>query len=101
MKTFCAFCRKFSLHRNSFFYREGPTEKAECVIINGVECEPYITSDYRLMMEKPDEVIEGVKLIMKAVGVNKAYIGIETNKPHAIDLMIQKLMHMFYHLRRN
>ncbi len=69
-----------------------PTEKAECVIINGVECEPYITSDYRLMMEKPDEVIEGVKLIMKAVGVNKAYIGIETNKPHAIDLMIQKLM---------
>ena len=69
-----------------------PTEKAECVIINGVECEPYITSDYRLMIEKPDEVVEGVKLIMKAVGVNKAYIGIETNKPRAIDLMIQKLM---------
>ena len=69
-----------------------PTEHAECVIINGVECEPYITSDYRLMMEKPDEVVEGVKLIMKAVGVNKAYIGIEENKPRAIDLMIQKLM---------
>jgi electron transport complex protein RnfC len=44
------------------------------------------------MMEKPDEVVEGVKLIMKAVGVNKAYIGIEENKPRAIDLMIQKLM---------
>ena len=69
-----------------------PTERAECVIINGVECEPYITSDYRLMMEKPDEVVEGIKLIMKAVGVNKAYIGIEENKPRAIDLMIQKLM---------
>ena len=69
-----------------------PTEHAECVIINGVECEPYITSDYRLMMEKPDEVVEGIKLIMKAVGVNKAYIGIEENKPRAIDLMIQKLM---------
>jgi electron transport complex protein RnfC len=69
-----------------------PTEHAECVIINGVECEPYITSDYRLMMEKPDEIIEGVKLIMKAVGVKKAYIGIEENKPRAIDLMIQKLM---------
>jgi electron transport complex protein RnfC len=58
-----------------------PTAKAECVIINGVECEPYITSDYRLMMEHSDEIIEGVRLLMKAAKVDKAYIGIEDNKP--------------------
>ena len=54
-----------------------PGCKAECVIINAVECEPYITSDYRLMMEKADEIIEGVKLLMMAAKCDKAYIGIE------------------------
>lgn len=68
-----------------------PGTKAECVIINGVECEPYITSDYRLMMEKSNELIEGVKILMAAVKVNKGYIAIEDNKPAAITLLTEKL----------
>ena len=68
-----------------------PTAKAECVIINGVECEPYITSDYRLMLEKADQLIEGVKILMAAVKVNQGYIGIEDNKPKAIELIAKKL----------
>ncbi|MGI6242560.1 MAG: electron transport complex subunit RsxC [Prevotella sp.] len=67
-----------------------PGTKAECVIINAVECEPYITSDYRLMMEHADEIIVGIQLLMKSVNVNKAYIGIEVNKPKAIQLMTEK-----------
>lgn len=67
-----------------------PTAKAECVIINAVECEPYITSDYRLMMEHADEIIVGLDLLMKAAKVDKGYIGIETNKPAAIELLAQK-----------
>lgn len=68
-----------------------PTAKAECVIINAVECEPYITSDYRLMMEHADEILVGVEILMKGAKVTKAYIGIETNKPAAIDLLTQKI----------
>lgn len=68
-----------------------PGAKPECVIINGVECEPYITSDYRLIMEKGDQLIEGVKILMAGAKVNKGYIGIEDNKPAAIDLLAKKL----------
>ena len=64
-----------------------PTAKAECVILNGVECEPYITSDYRLMMEHAAEIVEGLRLLMKAAKVDKGYIGIEDNKPQAIALL--------------
>ena len=67
-----------------------PTAKAECIIINGVECEPYITSDYRLMMEHPDEILVGLDLLMKAAKVEKGYIGIEENKPEAIRLLTEK-----------
>ena len=67
-----------------------PTAKAECVIINAVECEPYITSDYRLMMEHADEILEGLKLLMKAAKVDKGYIGVETNTPKAIQLLTEK-----------
>lgn len=67
-----------------------PTAKAECVILNGVECEPYITSDYRLMMEHADEILVGLELLMKAVKVSKGYIGIEENKPMAISLFEEK-----------
>ena len=59
-------------------------KKAEVLIINGVECEPYLTSDHRLMMEKADEMLVGVQILKKALGVNKAIIGIEKNKPDAI-----------------
>ena len=67
-----------------------PTAKAECIIINGVECEPYITADYRLMMEHADEILVGLELLMKAAKVEKGYIGIEENKPEAIQLLEEK-----------
>lgn len=67
-----------------------PGSKAECVILNGVECEPYITADYRLMMEHADEILVGLDLLMKAANVSKGYIGIEENKPSAIALLRQK-----------
>ena len=67
-----------------------PTTKAECVILNGVECEPYITSDYRLMMEHADEILVGLDLLMKGAKVERGYIGIEDNKPEAIKLFEQK-----------
>ena len=67
-----------------------PGCKAECVIINAVECEPYLTADHRLMLEHPDEILVGVDLIMKAVNVTKGYVGIENNKPDAIKLMTEK-----------
>lgn len=66
-----------------------PTAKAECVIINGVECEPYITADYRLMMEHANEILVGLQLLMKAAKVERGYIGIEENKPEAIKLFTQ------------
>jgi electron transport complex protein RnfC len=64
-----------------------PGQKATCVIINAVECEPYLTADHQLMLEHAEEIIVGVTILMKAVSVNKAYIGIENNKPDAIQLM--------------
>ena len=71
-----------------------PPTKAECVIINAVECEPYITADYRLMMEHADEIIVGLELLMKAAKVTRGYIGIETNKPKAIALLTEKISNL-------
>jgi electron transport complex protein RnfC len=62
-----------------------PGKKAEYLLINGVECEPYLTSDHRLMLEKGEEILVGTKILMKALGVSKAIIGIENNKPDAIN----------------
>ncbi|RIJ47229.1 electron transport complex subunit RsxC [Maribellus luteus] len=64
--------------------------KAEVLLINGVECEPYLTSDHRLMLEKADEILVGIQLLMKAMNVDKAVIGIENNKPDAIQLLSEK-----------
>lgn len=61
-----------------------PGKKAEVLIINGVECEPYLTSDHRTMLERGEELVIGVTLLMKALDVKKAVIGIENNKPDAI-----------------
>ncbi len=61
-----------------------PGTKAEVLIINGVECEPYLTADHTLMMHKTEEILIGIELLMKAVNVNRAVIGIENNKPDAI-----------------
>lgn len=57
------------------------------LIINGVECEPYLTADHRLMVERPLEIVVGIRLLMKALGVTRAIVGIEENKPDAIRIM--------------
>ena len=62
---------------------------AEYLIINGVECEPYLTADHALMMERTDEVFAGILVLMKGLGVDKAIVGIENNKPDAIAKMKQ------------
>ena len=59
--------------------------KAEHLIINAVECEPYLTADHQLMMEKGDEIMVGISVLMKAIDVKKAIVGIENNKPDAIE----------------
>lgn len=64
--------------------REGT--KLDCLIINGVECEPYLTADHRLMLEKSKEIVIGIKILMKALNLKKAVIGIENNKKNAIRL---------------
>ncbi len=58
---------------------------ADVLLINGVECEPYLTADHRLMLEKGPEIIVGIQILMKALNVSKAMIGIEANKTDAID----------------
>jgi len=69
-----------------------PKDKViDVVILNGCECEPYLTRDYRFMMERPDDLISGLKLIMKALGVKRGVIGIENNKPEAIELLTNKI----------
>jgi electron transport complex protein RnfC len=60
---------------------------ADILLINGVECEPFLTSDHRLMVEKAEEILVGTRLLMKALDVEKVCIGIELNKPDAIEAM--------------
>lgn len=64
-------------------------KKAEFLIINAVECEPYLTSDYRVMQENTEECMIGIEILMKALNVKKALIGIENNKPDAIEHLTQ------------
>ncbi len=64
-------------------------KKCDILIINGVECEPYLTSDHRLMLEKTEEILVGTRLLMKALKVERAVIGIEANKPDAIEKMTE------------
>ncbi len=68
-----------------------PEKKIDLVILNGAECEPYLTADHRLMLETPERVIFGLKAIMKVLGVEKGYIGIEDNKPDALAKMRETL----------
>lgn len=56
----------------------------DTVILNGAECEPWLTADHRLMLERPGEVLEGLKLLMKAVGADRGIVGVESNKPDAV-----------------
>ena len=65
-----------------------PAEKdIDCVILNGAECEPYLTADHRLMIEEPDKIVSGLKVIMKVLDAKTGYIAIEDNKPEAISAM--------------
>ena len=61
----------------------------ECVIINGAECEPYLTADHRTLLERGEEVLIGLQILMKSVGVTKGYVAIENNKRDAIDKLTQ------------
>lgn len=62
-----------------------PDKKAEVLIINAVECEPYLTCDHQLMMEKGEEIMVGITILMKVLEVEKAVIGIENNKKDAVE----------------
>ncbi|MEJ6950430.1 electron transport complex subunit RsxC [Natronospora cellulosivora (SeqCode)] len=62
-------------------------KEVDHLILNGAECEPYLTVDHRMMIERPNDIIYGTKLLMKAISVSKAIIGIEENKPDAIKIM--------------
>lgn len=61
-----------------------PEKKITHIIVNGAECEPYLTSDHRVMLETPEEILSGLEAVMKIFSLDKAYIGIEENKPDAI-----------------
>ena len=64
-----------------------PGKKAECLILNGAECEPYLTSDYRIMLERSKEIVIGAAIMKQVLGGCPAVIGIEENKPEAIKVM--------------
>jgi len=64
-----------------------PPKKVDTVILNGAECEPYLTCDNRLMIERPHDILKGLRLIMKALEVNKAIVALESNKPEAAKAM--------------
>jgi len=68
-----------------------PNKPIDTFIANGVECEPYLTADYRLMLEKPDEILEGVKLLSRAVNAARIIVAIEANKPDAVKLMRERV----------
>ncbi|TWH48202.1 electron transport complex subunit RsxC [Sporomusa sp. KB1] len=64
-----------------------PEKPIDSFILNGAECEPYLTADHRVMLEQTDRIVTGMKIAMKIIGVSKGYVGIEENKPDAIDVM--------------
>ena len=63
----------------------------DTVLLNGIECEPFVTADHRTLLEYSDEIIQGLKYFMLASGASKGIIGIEDNKPDAIELMQKKV----------
>ncbi len=64
-----------------------PNKKIDTFVLNGAECEPYLSCDHRLMLERPKDIIKGMLLIMKAIGVTKGFVAIEDNKPDAVEAM--------------
>ena len=67
----------------------GASSSIDTLILNGAECEPYITADHRVMLENSAEIIEGGKILLKILGIKECYIGIENNKPDAIAAMTE------------
>lgn len=76
-----------------------PPNPVDTFILNGAECEPYLTSDYRLMIEKTSEILKGAELVVRCLGIKKVYIAIEENKPEAIEAFKNKLQNTNYELR--
>lgn len=66
-----------------------PKNPLDTLIVNAAECEPYLNCDYRLMMEKTDGIVKGIRYVAKALGIEKIFVGIEANKPEAIALFEQ------------
>lgn len=62
-------------------------EEVDTLIVNATECEPFITADHREMIENPEDVADGIELICRLMGLKRAIIGIESNKPEAIEIM--------------
>ena len=73
-----------------------PGKVAECLIINGAECEPFLTSDYRIMIERPKEIVIGAAIMQKVLGGCKCVIGIEENKPEAVATMSAAVAELGY-----
>jgi len=71
-------------------YMVSDERKADTLVINAVECEPYLTSDHRVMLERTEEILVGIQIMMKAGKTDRAMIGIEANKPDAIQVMTEK-----------
>lgn len=67
-------------------------KKIDTLIVNGVECEPFLTADHRLMLESGDEIVKGIRVAMRALKVQRAFIGIEENKPDAIETLSRILV---------
>ncbi len=65
-------------------------QPVDSLILNGAECEPYLTCDHRIMVERADDLIAGGELLMRCIGASKCYIGIEINKPDAIEVLSKK-----------
>jgi electron transport complex protein RnfC len=62
-------------------------QPVDVLMVNGCECEPYLTSDHRTMLERPEHVHQGIRIVLRALGISRAVIGIEANKPDAIEIM--------------
>jgi len=74
----------------------GPQAHPECLILNGAECEPFLTSDFRIMLEKTKEIVVGAAIMQKVLGGCKTVIGIEENKPEAIEAMRKAVAELAY-----
>ena len=68
-----------------------PEHKVDTLVVNGCECEPYLTCDHRLMLERSDDLLAGIHIVMRALGVERAMIGIEDNKMDAVDVIAGRL----------